>query len=742
MLIAQLLALGVVAAQTPATVTFEAPAAPLKRLMPQLAQAMGKPLKASKAIENEVLCLAVHNADPTELLRHIAQATASVWKQTSDGLYLTPDAGARNQLAQRGAQRRVPGIQKVIDSISPSAQAKVAAKMRADIQRNGGPAQLLDDFDFSMFGSDSSDPIFYELLTAIGASTFAEASSKGRIVFSSHPTQRQRPIPGDIGDSVASFVQRYNAQADKAKARLREILKQQGVEVPLNMDQFFPASEGKIDKPVSKIDFVVSAGSDVDSWQCSCQLICYDANGHVLAHRQRNVTDWNWSSDGSGVVGGGDAAPDKAAESPAEPPIKLQPATRQFMMVLWPDNSDSRPVGADVMALVRARLRHPEQFDPLSYPAELLSGAATAKGLQLVACLPDRFFEWCTSYMLDSSTPAEVFQRLSSNTYLASDNSGGWLTVAPTAFEAEPLNRERLAGLSKEFDGVTDMTLDGLLDLARNGYAGYGEEGILGSWMVAVCPMLETLDQEESWRMLRLFANIDPLQRQMLAQHQKVVAGSLGTAAAASLEELVYLGPGNMNSWGGEASLDVEVPAEQVEPQVPPGSFSPQGDDYRSEPTEFLPIACPPQATLELDTSDQSVIRPAKIGFLNRDQLSDMSGISVQQVINNAQERQNGWGGFDDDNPRSQGRTPPSDPTNYRRVQVGTHRTYHFKINVGPGVFRSADFMVPSFADAKQFTLTTLPPDLQKEHDEAMQAWMEEYQRAVKSGRTGDKTKP
>ena len=50
MLIAQLLALGVVAAQTPATVTFEAPAAPLKRLMPQLAQAMGKPLKASKAI--------------------------------------------------------------------------------------------------------------------------------------------------------------------------------------------------------------------------------------------------------------------------------------------------------------------------------------------------------------------------------------------------------------------------------------------------------------------------------------------------------------------------------------------------------------------------------------------------------------------------------------------------------------------------------------------------------------------
>src|ERR1019366_5020021 len=205
----------------PATVTFSEPAAPLKRLMPQLARALSQPLRVSKAIENEVLCVAVQDVAPSELMKRIAHAVAATWITKSDGIYLSPNANARAALEERGLEARIPAVAKAIARLSPEALAKEAASRKTyeeAISKQVGEQLEEAEFPgihFTLPGDESYNPIFYQLLSALGARTLASVPFGSRVVFSSSPTQRQLPLKGDLADWVARFVRRYNADATK-----------------------------------------------------------------------------------------------------------------------------------------------------------------------------------------------------------------------------------------------------------------------------------------------------------------------------------------------------------------------------------------------------------------------------------------------------------------------------------------------------------------------------------------------
>src|SRR5579872_5264557 len=86
-------------------VTFTELAAPLKRLMPRLAEACQSPIKVSKAMENEVVCIAVHDVTARELLDKVATATGGKWVTDREGTWLRSDAAARAALTEKGVQK-------------------------------------------------------------------------------------------------------------------------------------------------------------------------------------------------------------------------------------------------------------------------------------------------------------------------------------------------------------------------------------------------------------------------------------------------------------------------------------------------------------------------------------------------------------------------------------------------------------------------------------------------------------
>src|SRR5579872_1047559 len=110
-------------ATVPAKVTFEEPAAPLLRLMPDLAAATHLPLHVTHAIENEVLLVDVRDVTVDELLKRIAQATGGTWSQAKDGMYLGAEFGKRSAIQDRALQARAVKLGEDLKLISPEAVA-------------------------------------------------------------------------------------------------------------------------------------------------------------------------------------------------------------------------------------------------------------------------------------------------------------------------------------------------------------------------------------------------------------------------------------------------------------------------------------------------------------------------------------------------------------------------------------------------------------------------------------------
>ena len=705
----------------PATVTFSEPAAPLKRLMPQLARALSQPLRVSKAIENEVLCVAVKDVAPSDLMKHIAQAVAATWITKSDGIYLSPNGNARAALEERGLEARIPAVAKAIGCLSPEALAKEAAGRKrfeetigkqVEEQLQGADLELMQAFRAGDESDQSPDPIFYQLLGALGARTLASVPFGSRVVFSSNPTQRQLPLKGDLADWVAKCVRRYNASATKEPSNPGELLEGR-------WDSGWGRSpHGAIEKPVAKLDLVfagwTSSPADLVS---NCQFVLYDADGKQLA------TEGAMDGNRFGVtLDTFEASRNFESAAPTEPPIRLPTEIERFMAVLTNDKQDvARPTSARVQSEVQERLTKPDVVDPLAYPAELIVAAAHVRHLQLVASLPDASFEWCTSFSGEQMSPKDVLDQLAGDSYLATEVKDGWLTVSPIEYGAEPVDRAQLAKIATKFNGLTDLTLDDLIGLARIGFGEPFGSALVTPWLSAVCPMLQSLDSDEDWKLIRLYGDLDPLDRQKLEHGGQVKLASLGQEAQALADDIVF----SRDGWGmwvsgiGTLAVDSEdVAAWSSEELKEYDGEAP--DDFRADPTELIPRGLPNEAFLRLTTSEEQVLRPANQGTLSRDQLRDMAGRTPEKLVEQAQSQRTQQMNTDD-SPRQQP-VGPVQPVGYRSVQVGIHQTLHLRIYVSGRAFRAARFIVPSFQSDATYTLKTLPPELQKRYDESVAA--------------------
>jgi hypothetical protein len=715
-------------------VSFEEHAAPLSRLMPRLAEATHMPLKASKAVETEVLCIYVQDVTPAELIQKIADATGCEWKQAADGLYLSPKLSAREALTHRGEAARAKALQKAIDALDP-------AKKKAT---GGG-----ENPAFGMFGG-TDDPIFYQFLVGVGANALATISDSSRVVFSTRPTAKQIAIPTDMSQPLMEFVQRHN----KAIADQQAAMKAQGNtdDEDTDMPTMFGMQPNRLIKsPPAKANFIVSHGgmfSMLSSDGLSIELVIYDAKGKELARETTEVAQsiFGMSEDEFTEAAQSLSSPNKkSTPQSTERPVELSTDTQRFVKGLMSGmggmgNGPGSAMSPAVRKEIHDRMLTPNLVDPLSYPAELLVATAKARNLELVASLPDSFFSWLISLFMGNSTPTAILKRLDGDANLAVDKPAGWIIVAPTHFEKEPISRDDLGAICKAFDGKSDYSLDDLLALAHHGFGATAATWGMQLWVTLLSPGLMTISFMEDWDMLRLYDALSDAQKSELQKNGRIAVASFDDHARELADRLVYgSGGGVMQLMGSKLMIDqpkqtdpllgdVGGDVENIMSEYGMDGVDP--NDYRSEPTEVAPNGIPNQAFFTLQLSGESVIRPAvKTG----DGLSAMSFMQQAMPVEQMASMMASYEQMKNAPADQGGGYAQSMFEALKNVQVGTQSHMHFRIYAGRDSFRSGQVVTSSFPGTETYTLHNLPPDLQKKFDKALkqaEAMMKDIPRA------------
>ena len=725
----------------PATITFEEPAAPLSRLMPDLAAATHRPLKVAPVIANEVLLINVHDVSVDDLLTHMAQAVGGIWTSDKTGYYLAPEVAKRAHLTELGLATRTARLASDLKQMSP--EAKAATK------KDATPGKV--DFTAAMFGQ-GGDEVFYHLLSAIGPQQLATLDTGDRAVLSTRPTAKQFQLP-DSGDWLSAFIARKNSAAAKAKERAAaraakngdggdggdEGGDEGGPDEEMAGSGFvtgFPGGNKSIDKPPAKSILVLERNSGPLAFfggqDITAELVLFDDKGNILARDRGGVG--NDSEELELIM-----AESQGKKKPVtdEKPIELSPESKLFNLYMRsmggsPDGKATK-ISEEQKTKALEQISHPETYDPLAYPADLLVGLGKAKHEQVVACLPDAFSSWLIMMFMGQETASGVEKKLSKDQNLVMDNTNGWITISPNSFRYEPINRADLKKLCDLMKATKNPSIEQLATVSRSGIGEAGR-GVLTQLWLAVVDMGVGFDQ--NWAMLRLYSSFSPEQRQSLSQNKRLTFNSLTADQQETLGKMIYGASDGMSFFSFAGRLSVENKPDQNSLLGPAesaieSSFEEYGadgmppNDYRSEPTEAAPSGLPAGTAITFRESSTQVLTivkdPRHKSDTNEGYYNQTMG--VEQIASMVAM-----------NERPQDAESMAMMPKFDHVKVGTKRTLHFRIYVSPESFLPCEISECSFPEGSTYALNALPGDLQKKFDEQLKMMREAYKNSGSEG--------
>ncbi len=654
-MITALLVLGL-GLQGDATVTMTEPAAPLKRLTPRLAEACHSNLKVSKAMENDVVCIAVHDVSTKDLLAKVAASTGGEWVEETDGTYLEPDTPAQTKLTESGIAKRAIRIKADLDGFK-----------RESLEHNG-PEESNAYRQALSVHERARTRLISSLVEGAGIDRIAAIPLDSRTVWSNSPNGSQLLLNGNISGDLAEYVASHNGVNDAVQAMF----------AGSGQD----ASDGypwqRIKRPVAKVDLAFEvAAYEPGSPEPAIRLQClfFDQQGRLLTQEGMMFDEGKLSPK---------VKDQKLSEAQIEIPSDFKALRSYFSL----DNARRRPV-----ALEQAftKLLHPDQFDPLRCPAELLVGMANEEHLQFVGSLPDSAFRWFLPETKISSTSDLVgFLAIDSNVEVVEGN--GWLTVSSTKPTTPPIDRSNFAKLTNRVARKTDLDLSDLMALARAGY-GPNVGTFLTPWMDAACPAITSLPEIESWKLLAVCSEIDSKMLPAILGGQPVQVASLNSEAKAAFNSL-YLG---YISPGGNLRFQML--------SIDDGGTN--DFDYRWEPTEVAPNGLPSGTSISVDPSFEVLLRPAVTPETSIEQQAEMSGstpveLGLKAAVQHWAADSQGLLSVDYDRERKI----------FKEIQIGERATYYVMIKLPSGVTLIGHFDVPSIKDPAVYTFKSLPPEI------------------------------
>jgi hypothetical protein len=562
-------------AQAPDKLTLKTGVVPMATLLKELSTASGLNLESIPRFRGEAMLLDVKDAPVNDVLTRVARAVGADWEKIEGGyrLVLTTETERKQReeeiadraaRIQKGLDQRIAGMGPTLDSNAARQAVEDALKTQEEFQRRlqqqreqaGGAVFVNANVARPSARTMPAERTALMLAKAIGERTLAGMMPGDRIVFSTSPTAVQVRMPASASQVLQEFVQQHNLVADMVRD-LGKPTAEGGFHLNVQMS-------GQADlnaKPISRLGRVLLVVERLrENW--NLQLRAYDVDGRMAGQAFTMV---------SAPM---DAGAARLTLKHPQKPIELPPLAHEFAALLnQPRRGTSFTTGSgEVVRAIRvstvegmaftgqptpakpvsdgwrARLSRPEAFDPLSFiVGEAVARIGTAESVNTIACLSDQAYRTQTALLRDNITVAQATGALAGTPGVHLALEEGWLTVRPKYFiehRATQLDRVSLGQALRK--GLADGRLS--LDLTASYAAAQPSivamEGYDGDVFAALAKHIvegETMrDHSFQREMLRLYANLNPGQRNALAQGNAVQISALNGSGRTALQRMVF----------------------------------------------------------------------------------------------------------------------------------------------------------------------------------------------------------
>lgn len=535
-------------------------AQPLGRLIPALGKQLGVDLRATHAVEGDVVMLDVQDVTLSNLLAKIAEVTNRAWESKDGHLTLIPSNEADRRAAQENLKRRAEIARAAIAKLVSSPRGKrewtaaEAESLANETETLMNPKDgHLDSSKMDLTGIGGRSPIvraITALLANIPSEDLARTWSK-QIAFATNPTSMQRALPF----SAKAALDRYLQEQIMFVAATKEFKEKAGPKDTYFSMSGVPRGEFRTGNPklgVGKAILRVSASEG--SKFMMAVLTVTDAKGVVLDEGDLSVP----------LVPAKPTIfePKKPEEALVPSPmiLEMDKATHDEVTnrgsSSYATSTEKGTVKLQVPAplprrqnglspTLRATLLVPDKADPLSLTATpLLSEAAEGRRANLVVCLDDRVFAASLRALAKGTRPT---------TYLSSEElqgihevteSGGWLTIKPRDIEATRggrVNREALAQLLGSVDRNKMLLLGDLCQFATEQESGLSMEKADYLYLQILNPAAAAGTYDGSkWYLYRLYGLLSPEQKRTWQNGGSLTAQTLSPSAQGALFNFVF----------------------------------------------------------------------------------------------------------------------------------------------------------------------------------------------------------
>lgn len=581
------------------TITLTQKAAPIDVVVEEIAKQSGQAIKVSPAMKGEIVLVHVKDRPVKQLLDELAKATTGMWTQESDALTLIPDTAQRRRQAIAVDQKRLEEVRKGIANFTPMLKA---------IEDN-------EKEEPNMFGRDSTGTIVVAMLGRyLPSEPIAALKSGERIVFSSAPngTQRLLPNAGSVNHLLADWIKARNTQIrtqmnDPEMSALGELSEAEREMMKLFMRRSMGRTTPITTAP-AKLLLIVECGESMYQFitggdpSITLKAVIYDSQGEAILTSSIGLDgDSDWSTPAMPIdeedEGEEDVPPGKEDKGT---PIKFSEETTKLMSVTGGDALlDRRGGDPEAMEI----LANPDKYEPLAYSvSEALMAVADAKKLNLVAALPDEAMG-LTPFFSEGLTVESVSDDLESSGFLNVATENGTMVISAKNADFSQRSRANRVELAKFINKVRQdivPSLDDLAALAASTEDPFSNTVSSRLFMLFAPGTLSTgFGGQVPWKVIRLYGQLSPGQRQAMRSGQPISFGSLSAAQGATVRQLLF---------GTGHNLQILDPNAK-KPDIPFLEtifrfMESEGTSYKQEPTEIMPNGLPAQGQIQTEVRD------------------------------------------------------------------------------------------------------------------------------------------
>lgn len=557
------------------TVTLKTDAVTVRALLPELSKVTGLTLMPSKDIEWEVVYLRVKDVPASELLQKVADATFGMWEKANDGrliLKVNPTHAAKAR---------------------ETAKKALIEELTEAFKKMGTRKELSPD-----------DRALYLIAQRIGISALSSIAPEARVVFSTSPTQTQRPI--NIDPNLAQgLVLEHNKRAELSKASTEnqsdeEMKMLEGMIPPELLKMAKQMEESMRPKRIEGVPAKINVAFANNYGSISATLKMFDTQGRVLTEIATDISSASYDEKEETKE-----EEDEKKDPDKSPVIKLSKESTAILALGVGGREEAQNARSDRMKEIRGRLGKIRESDPfLAAFTEVLNGYAQHVEGNLVFNVPD-----ILSYGLRSGqATVKTLDQL-----IATKTDGSWKVNA--AVPVERVNRDVLAELIDMLAKGPSLTIDQRAWLATN------QDSLGGQYNPLVMSVFTVFAMNAfTWRsqeLLKLYGMLSAGQRQAARSPSGLAVSSLPPAARRIVEEAGFGANYVVKPYGADdEGFDEETMFSMDFKSLIEREMASQKArlDYLMEPTESMPRGIPNDAHIVITDINEKAYVPIMKG--------------------------------------------------------------------------------------------------------------------------------